>query len=196
MIYYGLGFIHKSIMNRYILLDLAYDFNRYPKLYIISNGTLLIGDNYSELYNISTGTVSYSQTNMMASEGSSIGNDCSTGIKEPWIPIRDNTNNSMVLGGKDVHLGRFDTQCVLSATTRRFSNLSHYAASEILEQGWTPNSLLNGRMFLRADNGIYLEVNGEPNRFIDVTTEIIELKEQVKHLTKIVTKLDEKVGWI
>ena len=189
-------------MNLYVLIDLAHDFNRHPNLNITSGTTFFIGGNptiSSGTYNINLGSVTSAteECTIIGSHGNStIGNQCEGGEKEPWIPRHDKNKNSLILGGKDIHVARFDTQYVLSATTRRFSNLSHYAASGILEDSWTPNCHLNGRMFLRADNGIYLEVNGQPNKFIDVTSEIIDLKKQVKYLSNIVEKLNEKLGWI
>jgi len=41
-------------------------------------------------------------------------------------------------------------------------------------------------MFLRADNGIFMEVHGKKGLFIDVTKEILELKNQVSRLAEMV----------
>ena len=48
---------------------------------------------------------------------------------------------------------------------------------------------LDGAMFLRNNSGVFMEIPGKPNVFLDVTQEILGLKDQLANLTEIVQQL-------
>jgi len=90
-----------------------------------------------------------------------------------------------------------ERQIEIFATERDFfdkRNLKILEKDEIVDNIKNQNMPLQGTLFLRNNNGVLMEIPGNPNVFLDVTKEILEMKSDLLDMKSKIVKLSDLVN--